>query len=394
MKGTGKKYQKPIKVVIYILAVFLFQEAVLRLCYPLPELKNLDRSAYQDQEGKVHAYTRNQGRFWQSSLDTSAVFEHHMNRYGFRDVEWKMAKPSHKKRVLFIGDSFVEGIMASQKQTIPEGFLQAAGAERYEVFNAGMVGRGLNAYLQLLADIVPIFKPDVVVFCIYANDLGQKEPLVPPFFLEPEYFSFWSPRFLTLLQESQKRGSVPAIWSSQNKAFLPSVPAPSNPWSQNEAKLAPHVKAEVATAMKSGKFNPFRTNALAKEAKHLKLNPKLGESVPFFRYICQQNKAKPLIVYIPCRNQVTRHYYRYEQQYCLKDCPDTLDLTTPEYQLHARVLQEQCKSLNVPFVDLSPLIKGVEDRGQRLFWNYDEHMKGKGYLLLGKNIWEQWNRSR
>lgn len=377
-------------MLIYLIFLLAVQEVALRIIFPLPEIKNLDRISYMESGKEGGRYTRNETRFWQSSPDTTAIFEHEMNRYGFRDKEWKVAKTEGKKRVLFIGDSFVEGIMAEQDATIPAGFEEQVGPDQYEVFNAGMVGQGLDAYLQLAADLIPIFKPDVAILCIYANDPGQSEPAVPQYYLEPEYFNLYSPRFLTLLRESRQRGPLRAIWDGSSRAYLPSVPTPANPWTHNETALSPHVETEIAVEMKRGKFNPFRTNALAKEARFLKLPPKLGETIPFFQYTCQQNQAQPLVVYIPGRNQVTTSYYAYERKFCRIDCPDSLDLTRPEYQLHQRTIAGQCQRFGIPFIDLSPLIREEENKGNHLFWQYDEHMKGKGYLLLGKAIAERW----
>jgi hypothetical protein len=97
-----------------------------------------------------------------------------------------------------------------------------------------------------------------------------------------------------------------------------------------------------------------------------------------------------VVVYLPSRNQVTNRYYPFERKFCRIDCPDSLDLTTPEYQMHQRVIAGQCQQFGVPFIDLSSVIRGEEAKGNGLFWNYDEHMNGKGYLLLGKAIADRW----
>ena len=71
-------------------------------------------------EGSMH--TRNQNWLWQSAPDTLAEFVHEMNRYGFRDHEWEVEKTPDRPRALFIGDSFVEGMMVTNEQTITESF--------------------------------------------------------------------------------------------------------------------------------------------------------------------------------------------------------------------------------------------------------------------------------
>ncbi|MEZ4686778.1 MAG: SGNH/GDSL hydrolase family protein [Bacteroidia bacterium] len=377
-------------MIVYLLIVFCFQEAVFRFLFPLPEIENLDRRHYtkigEDEQKRVHA--RDQDWYWESSLDTSAIFLHEMNRYGFRDRGWKVEKPVGKKRVLFIGDSFVEGVMASQQETIPQAFLNAGGEAKYEAFNAGMLGTGLSAYLQLLADLTPIYKPDAVVVCVYANDLGKQEPLVPPYFLEAQFFNPYRPRLLEIFRQMKSRGPIRFRWASSPKAFLPAVPEAGNPWTSAEAELSDQVAPALAKAMKEGHFNPFRVNALALEEQQLKAPPKLGETVPFFKYICEQHDAQPLLVYIPSRNQLTDYYLQFERQSCLTRCSDSMSLSTETYRLPQRELARQCQQFQIPFLDLTASLEQHEKQGQHLYWDYDEHMRGKGYRFLGKTIWE------
>lgn len=391
MEQGKKKGTKWIKMLLYLLGVLVFQEAVIRFCFPLPELENFDRINYLvlDIEGGGSEHSRNQTRQWQSQPDTDVVFNHYMNGYGFRDNEWLVARQGSKNRVLFIGDSFVEGVMAEQDHTIPESFKRMANASQYEVFNGGMLGVGLDEYLQLAADILPLYKPDVAFLVIYANDLGQEAPVVPPFFLSPEYFSVYTPRLLELITQMNKNGAVPFRWNSIAKPYLVAETDPTSDWQKKLEVAKPHVTPQLFELMKSGEFNLYRTNALAKEERHLKLPPALGETIPFFNYTCSNAGVKPVVIYIPSRNQVTNYYHQFEREYCQVDCPDSIDLTTSEYQLHQQVLASQCKQFNVQFIDLTAVVKAEEMSGNHLYWNYDEHMRGKGYELLGITIWQQ-----
>ena len=110
-----------IKISFYFIAIAVVQELLFRICFPLPEIENLNRidldvNVLQETH---RIYQRDQDWYWQSSLDTEARFVHRMNRYGFRDQEWCVTKPPDVRRILMIGDSFVEGVMSSQDQTIP-----------------------------------------------------------------------------------------------------------------------------------------------------------------------------------------------------------------------------------------------------------------------------------
>lgn len=385
--------KKVAKIAAYIICVFLFQEMIVRFCFPIPELSNFDRTTYMsiNPNSTDSGFMRNVQRTWVSIPDTDAVFTHDMNLYGFRDAEWAVAKEAGKKRALFIGDSFVEGVMAAQDQTIPEGFKNAAGASEYEVLNGGMCGTAMISYLQLAADAIPIFKPDVAFLCLYSNDLGQTWPDIPTVNLTEEYFDWYMPRAVEVLSQSSMNRNIRFRWQNATIPYLMPIPDAGNPWSTQLERYEPHVKAEYAELMKEGKFNPFRVNAFYDEEIYFKQQPKTLDAIFYFVSLCQKNGVEPVVVYIPSRNQVTKHYYQYERNFCTELCPDNMDLTTRAYQTHQRFITKQCRSNEVQFINLAPTIKAEEERGNHLFWNYDEHMRGKGYLLLGQTIWEEWN---
>lgn len=383
------KLTKISKIALYILCVFIFQELVFRYFYPIPEVKNFDRVnftyLYSGNQGSKHS--RDHIWEWQSELDTTVVFKHFMNRYGFRDREWLIEKTKNKKRAFFIGDSFIEGVMAEQNETIPLAFEKASN-DHYETFNGGMLGCGLDAYLQLAADAIPLYKPDVAFLCIYANDLGKEEPRIPELYLEPKYFNTFTPRLIEVFSQMKTYGPLNFRWKNTSEPYLPAVPNTRNPWTNSEENLKEHVTPQIAIQMKQAVLNPFLTNALIKEETYLKIPPKLGETIQFFKYICNENGTKPIVVYIPSRNQVTDNYLQFEKQYCLR-FPDSISLNTPEYQIHQQYLKTECQDLNVQFIDLTETIRQQESKGNHLYWNYDQHMKAKGYNLLGQTIWNK-----
>lgn len=385
-------YIKPLHIIFYVLGIFLFQEVVFRFAFPIPEISNFDRINYMhlQYDGQGIEHSRSKTRLWQSQLDTTTIFQHKMNQYGFRDEEWKIEKPTNKKRAIFIGDSFVEGVMANQKETLTQSF-ETASNTSYEVLNGGMLGCGLSVYLQLATDIIPVFKPDVTFLCIYANDLGKNIPKTPKYYLEPEYFKWYTPRLYEFYKQTKTYGPLLFKWHNQKDPYLYATPNKINPWTLKENELIKEVTPQIATLMKKASFNSFLTNSLFKEEKYLKRYPPLGETIPFFKYTCDKFGTKPVVIYIPSRNQVSKYYLPFEKEYCLNKCSNIFDLTEEKYQLHQQVIQKQCKQFNIDFIDLSTAIKNEEDKGNHLYWNYDQHMRAKGYKLLGETIWNEFN---
>ena len=41
---------------------------------------------------------------------------------------------------------------------------------------------------------------------------------------------------------------------------------------------------------------------------------------------------------------------------------------------------------------MTPILRKYEASGERLYWNYDEHMKGESYVLVGKYLYDWFER--
>lgn len=391
--NARRKSGKWLSILISLLVFLILQEVVLRMAFPLPELRNFNRITYQilDPIGEDGpGYLRNINMTWSSSLDTSTAFTHAFNTYGYRDKEWKVKKKEGEKRIFFVGDSFVEGMMAPQNERMTESFLRAAEAngQFYDVFNCGMMGIGLNEYIKFLVDAVPIFKPDEVFLVLYANDIPFQRPYEPSVPLVAEYQNPLKPRVLEVIDQMGTKAPIPFAWNKETRPFHEPVPAPGNPWTYNSPQLSKQVSERIAREMRLGKFNFFRTNWILEEEKFLKSAPEISQKLQFIRDFLSRQESKLTVFYIPSRSQVTDFYYQFERQACLVNCPDYLSLTGERYQLHRRVLASESEKLGFIFHDLTELVKKEEDQGNHLYWDYDDHMRGKGYRMLGQAIFK------
>lgn len=367
----------------------------MRFCFPMPEIVNFNRINYQ-----ILAYQNNKANFirnikmlWRSSLDIDEDFIYSLNTYGYRDTDWSVGKDKDSERIMFVGDSFVEGMMAQDNETIPVGFSQAAenNGRSVEAMNFGMMGIGLNEYIKLIVDAVPIFKPDHVLMVLFSNDIPFSKPYFPSHKLKPRMAKTNAPRLLELIKQSKKKDPIPFRWGSKLKRYWNPVPDVSNPWTFHSDSLTQHVQPYVADAMRKGDFNFFRTNWILEEERFLKAPTDLTDKLKMLKDYVVGNGSQMTVFYIPSRNQVSTYYYQYEREYCIKYCPDQLDLTQPAYQIHRSMLKANCSSLGIPFYDLTGLVKQEEDIGNHLYWHYDDHMRGEGYLMLGEAIFDRWN---
>ena len=352
--------------------------------FPLPELSNYDRINYSALfKVDDKRFVRDQNWYWSSLLDTNTQFIHKMNRYGFRDKEWEILKPKGKQRIMVVGDSFVEGIMSSQEKTIPKGLKKADAKGDLEVMNCGMMGISLNEYLKFITHSVPVFKPDLVVLCLFTNDFFLDSIIFPNTDLQPQYYNTYYPRLFELSRQIKKGSPVKWRWSFDAKPFIPYVPRKANPWTDHADVLKEHVSSNVIPHMKKGTLNPYRTNQLFAEEKKLSRKISFYKALSYLKNFLSKHKTKFAVVYIPARHLITNHYFQYDRQACLKLCDDNMSFLNQKYHQHYLDLESDCGQLNIPYYDLLGFVRKNEKSGKHLYWNYDDHMRGSSYLKIG-----------
>jgi len=101
-----------------------------------------------------------------------------MNNEGFRDRPFVAEKPSGKKRVAIMGDSFTEGWMGPREAAFPR-VVESLLGNQIEVMNFGLANRSPLRYLALYDQLVRKYHPDVVLVCLYQNDPAEDEALRP-----------------------------------------------------------------------------------------------------------------------------------------------------------------------------------------------------------------------
>jgi len=97
------------------------------------------------------------------------------NTSSFRGMDPLIANP--ELRIMVYGDSNVMGRFENLEQTFPyklEKYLKNTIGKKIEVINAGVQGYGPHQYLKRLEREAGKFKPDLVIFVIFAdNDFGD-----------------------------------------------------------------------------------------------------------------------------------------------------------------------------------------------------------------------------
>ncbi|MEO6789300.1 MAG: SGNH/GDSL hydrolase family protein [Chthoniobacteraceae bacterium] len=377
-------------VALLLAFTLLIIELICRLVFPLPEEDSFNRINYsallQSPSQARPRHLANASFVWSSSPD-GATFRHDLNLYGFRDRTWSLRPRAGSRRVMFVGDSFVEGFMAEGTETIPAGFDHAAksAGRPFEYMNLGVGAAQPQDYCNLIRDAVPLFRPDDLVVVFYANDFPspdfESSWLTPDF--TANYPNPWMPRLFAVIGRMFSHQSVPLCFHHSAFSFVAPVPDPRNPWSSRETAetYKRFVSPKIAAAMQNGTFNPYAVNLLALDRTHLSTEVDMVPLLKALSDFSARHSCKLSVVYVPSANQVSDAYLPYRSEYAEDKHPASL--MDERYQLHARLLKAPCAQLGIPFLDMTPQLREQESAGRRLYWNYDPHMKGSGYLMLG-----------
>lgn len=388
-----------LRSLLWIGVFALLQELVLRAVFPLPEVSDFDRGSYSHlgvtpdaTPGAERRSSLGHRSFtWASDPDGFETV-HALNLYGFRDREWSLAKPPGATRVAFIGDSFVEGFSVPVEDSIPAVFRGLAG-ERVDVLNLGVGGADLPTYARLLRDALPLFHPDAVVLVLFANDI------LPTRFeaewLEdaraPQYTSPWTPRLVYVVRRLRAGLWTPRRWIEPPFPFLPAVPDPRNPWSDGRTagRLEAFVAADVARAIRAGRFNPVLVDYLPWFRRQLVRELSIAEHLAAFARKAASLGASLRVVYIPTKNQVSDRYLAAEARF---SPPGSVgSLLGERFQVQARILAQSCADNDLPFLDLTPALREREVAAGPLYWDYDDHMRPVGYRAAAELIHTWWS---
>lgn len=100
------------------------------------------------------------------------------NSIGLRDIEHTIEKPDSVKRIVLLGDSFIESFGSPDDSTITVLLQQYLNVDtslryHYQVLNGGVAGSDLYFGYQLLKTQLLKYKPDVVVLNLNGTDVND-----------------------------------------------------------------------------------------------------------------------------------------------------------------------------------------------------------------------------
>lgn len=380
---------------LLLLPVLLLQEAAFRWVFPTPEYPSFNRVHYGPRPKWVYGPLRENmnSRYLYRSKPDGTESINSVNVYGFRDPsDWPVAKSDGRTRVMFIGDSFVEGLLTDDEHTIPAQFAKQAeqAGTPVEVMNLGISGAGVSDYASLIHDAVPAFKPDVVMLVFYENDFPA-----PPLEFElarpvrsVRLANAWTPRAVTVVKRALNHRTLPRRRPGAISPVYFKVPDPGNPLSNptTRARAERYVDPELMSEMTDGTLSPWLLDHLTHTEKSLRAPIDAPGLLRQLQAFTKEQGVKQLILaFIPPAVQVSNYYIAFAER--LSELKGVTSLQGPEYQKHGPALATASAALGIPFLDFSQDLRKEEASGNHLYWNYDTHMRAVGYGLVARGLW-------
>ena len=114
---------------------------------------------------------------WQRAATNEYDVRFRSNLYGFKDIDHKLLKPTDTKRILLLGDSYVEAAGVSPESYMARVIEKLAFKDgiSLEVISMGMSGWGQAHHLATYERLGKQFDPDIIISFFVNNDLWNNE---------------------------------------------------------------------------------------------------------------------------------------------------------------------------------------------------------------------------
>lgn len=331
-------------VLVSIFMTMLFMEIAIRIWNPpiaKPEMNQIHQAS------AVFGWELVPGSSGIGSLGES----YHINSVGFRDTEHTLRRQPGINRIMVIGDSFTFGARVNLEDTYPkqlEGILNRANMAS-GVINCGVIGHNMWQHYEMLKRKVLLYQPDLVILGLFEDDLASSLPPNDGYQGENPF-------------EDQGVSGVMSHFSLWN--FLRNVNAQFE-YKYRYRRGYAYMKAVENRKKKWGTANPTNTNYKIMSGKMEKRKYiEFSESLKQVVITANDAGTKVLVVMIP----------------------DSVQLNDSHMQAINRFVEQACREIGVPFVDVTPALEAEEDHRSLYLFPFDAHNSPKGLRLIAQTI--------
>lgn len=277
-----------------------------------------------------------------------------INSSGLRGSEIAVKKHPGTYRIVAIGDSFTFGMAVDQQETFPErlgAFLKRANLN-CEVINCGVIGHNMWQHCETLKRKALAFSPDLVILALFFDDISG---YAPPHKKPGEWQKF-SPF---------RKKKLPSIMSNIYLYNFLNNTDELIKYRYRYREGHDYLKSIEERKKDIGSPNIRDANYRAM-AGELEKEDSEGFSHTLKRFVsrCREKGAKILVVIIP----------------------DSIQLNEVELQGFNRLVQDLCERMQVPFLDMTPVLESQKDLSSLYLFPIDAHNSPKGQRIIGETI--------
>jgi hypothetical protein len=305
-----------------------------------------------------------------------------INALGLRGPERAYEKPTGTQRILMLGDSFTEAAQVAERESTVsrlEAGLNARGAGRYEVLNAGVGGWGTGQQLVYLREEGYRYQPDLVLVMLYlGNDIFdnsyalQGSPKNPH---EPYWVFRDDGKFEPIEFRTRKPEDVsPVVSTLRERTLL-----------YNVFETGVLVKLDDADDDEELRANRFNLNKMVIHATKSsdrqdgawRTTLTLLQRV---RQLGEERGFKTAVVIAPAAFQV------YDAEWNDLMSENRLKPADWAPDLPNAVLAANAGMVGAPMLDLLPVLHEAAPGSERLYFPYDKHWTAAGHAVAAREI--------
>jgi len=288
---------------------------------------------------------------------------------GFRNPVARTPDRAGRPRVLALGDSFTFGYGVEAEEAWPaalKGELRARGLAQAEVINAGIVAYGPDQEMDLLRELLPRWRPDIVVLALYlGNDVAEVvlHRSALPMFVSAEGALVENPG------ASYRRPDAVRTWLGRHSRLVQFLRVRLH-------RLLVGLGLRPAPRI----FSPdYFGDTLGYTHAYDRAWPLLEDILRAMNRDTRARAARLILAVIPMDVQVSEKYWRNYQRLGFRFDPAILRENRPQDRLRAFASAE-----GIPVVDLLPVFRAHAARP--LYFSKNPHWTAEGQRLAARAI--------
>jgi hypothetical protein len=345
------------------------------------------------------------------------TYDFRTNSQGLRSPEIPLAKPAGIRRLLVIGDSFVEGEGVTDDARFTSHLERALStAGRIEVINGGLSGTAPLEYGRMFLSVGLKYDPDALLICLFANDVfgtpaeATPRELVgvrpPPAGVRGAVYGLWPAAYTMVreLRDGWERRRSDAAWNADIMGAITQAALARGLTGEQIATWRSSLPRDVVEATQARRFNgtilwhglvnpTYWTDSL--DLGTARAEEKWRAMIALVTEIVQQARRRgirPAVVFLPDDHQYDPARHRAGGRSVWRE----VGVTVREAWLHddtevQRRLVDWSRAHRVPFLDLTPALRRSLNDGAALTYRLDGHWTPAGHRVAADVI-EDWIR--